>query len=186
MKTNILIFIIISLIFTFAGCKTIANSYTSFSIEEFDEFFNITEISEKESYIKSGNMDFAKIDDLIICPFIKETTHEECSLFLYVYTTSNNRSNVTINSVSICSKNNIEILKELSEKDINEFSPATDGMLLSVTVISDFDKNKTWFYSGNELQLSLQISVDNQTTIIEDTVNYTINLIGHKKHLMPT
>ena len=186
MKTNILIFIIISLIFTFAGCNNFVDSYTSFYIEEFDEFFNIKVLSEKESYIKSGNLDFAKMDDLIICPFIKETTHEECTLFLYVYTISDIRSNVTINSVNLCSKNNIEILKEFSEKDINEFSLVTDGMLLSTTVISDFDKNETWFYSGNELQLSLKISVDNQTTIIEDTLNYTINLIGHKSHLMPT
>jgi len=186
MKKFLLIVITVMLVFAAVGCQKMANSYISFSIDEFDDFFDITDINAKESYIKNWNMEFAKIGNLIVCPFIKETTHEECSLLLYIYTINENTSNATINGVRLSDKNGVVIYEEDSKTNTVELSTVTDEMLSSVTVIGEFDKNENWFYSGNELQLSRQITVEDKNTITEEHLDYTVKLIGHRNHVMPT
>ena len=181
-----IILLLVLLAGAFGGCGKMVNSYMSFSIDGFDNFFNKTNISDKETYIKDGNMEFARMGDTIICPFIKETTHEERSILVYVYKLNENSSSFTIDSVVLSTKNDVILCQEDLKNKTIKLTPVTDEMSFGSVVVSDFCKNEHWFYSGNELQLSLKITVNDGTDVTEENLDYAIKLIGHKRHVMPT
>lgn len=143
------------------GCVKWVDYYTSYNFQGLEEFYWFhSDNKDQEELIKNGDIEFAKLGDVYVCPFIKDVTHEECGLFFYVYslkmpkTQSLKITNVVLkdgkDTVLFESSNEYDIVLEYTEDDIQ----------VGYLNVVDFVRSDDWCYDGGALTLSFQASAD--------------------------
>ena len=165
----------------FIGCGQRVKGYTSFSIDEYDEFIDLVSDSDKEDYLRKGSLDSSKIQDVILVPFIKETTHTECAIFLYGYSLNENRT-VQVNYVMLTASDGTVICENIPTEQEMSWESATDSMTRGVLRLQTFEKDDSWFYHDSKLHLSIEIVVEGEPSVM----SHEITLIGHTSVLLPT
>lgn len=183
MRNNVwtIIIMCVLILCMFMGCGQRVKGYTSFSIDEYDEFFDLVSDSDRENYIRKGNLDFSKIQDVILVPFVKETTHTECAIFLYGYSLNVNRT-VQVNYVMLTAPNGAVICEDIPTEQEMSWEPATDSMTKGILWLQTFEKDSSWFYNDSKLHLSIELVVEGEPKVM----SYEISLIGHTSVLLPT
>ncbi|MBR4743909.1 MAG: hypothetical protein IK082_06950 [Oscillospiraceae bacterium] len=68
--------VLLLLLLSCASCGHLAYSY--FTVDELQDY-------QIEDYFKVDELDFARIEGLVIIPSVKQTSHESCCIYLEVY-----------------------------------------------------------------------------------------------------
>ena len=144
-----------------AACKINSPSYTTFVIEGFDAFFSFNSSDEyRKNCIIDGKIEFAKLSNIYVCPFIKEINHDECGLFFYIYSHGNKiAESVTINNIDLVIKNNGESIF-CNNAGYSVSLENTNDNLVSGTVRCVFETSEEWLYHGCVLNLSFHAETD--------------------------
>ena len=180
-----MIAILLSLIILLTtGCQ-MADSYMLFSIEAFDAFQKLYENADKEAYLNDGKLDFAKVNDVAIVPFVKEISHEECALFVYAYTLTEQRF-VGIDNITLVTQDGKKLVENLSGGQLQNWENATDAMSYGFIKVANFALTEDWYTSGNKLMLSFRVVVGEENSVAEKEITHTISLVRYKSFLMPT
>lgn len=173
-----------ALLVVLSGCGKMVDSYMDFTIAQFDEFLSASD-DEIGNYLTSGKLDFAKTGDVFFVPFIKETTHEECTLFIYTYWTGSQKD-INITEISLVSQNDATIFtSDYAASDII-IMRQEDALSEGVIEIGSFLKSEEWFSNGNKLYLSFSVSVSTEHGTISKDYTYEVALHQTKNFLFPT
>lgn len=175
---------ILALLLILNGCGKMVDSYMIFSITQFDEFLSASD-GEKGDYLAKGKLDFAKTGDVFFVPFIKETTHEECTIFVYAYWCDSPKE-INITDISLVSQNDVTIFNGDSAVADIELMWQEDALSEGVIQIGSFPKNENWFSSGNNLSLSFSVSVATEDGTESNNYAYEVTLHQTKNFLFPT
>jgi len=178
--------LLLAMLFCFVGCVETVDSFTIFSMEGFDPFFDFyTSQEKKNAYLESGGLEFARLGDVYVCPFIKETSHEECGLFFYIYSIENDSiESITISNINlIIQESGGSIYKSNSDQSV--LLEAPDDNYLQGTIKCYFESSEEWLYKGNILKISFQATANGNTQESEE-FSYDIKISFVKRPLMPT
>ena len=179
--------LICSLVLSITGCSQNVYSFSTFSIQGFDDFYNFRTTDDvRETYIREGKIEFARVDNLYVCPFIKEINYDECGLFFYVYALdAGSAETITIcNIVLSALEDNVCVYTSSNEQTITLEKNDGNILLGTMTGIS-FKKSDTWLLSGNTLNLSFQATVGTEE-VVETVFSYDIRIIRNKRAKMIT
>lgn len=167
-----------------SGCGKMVDSYMEFSITQFEEFLSAAD-DQKGDYLTEGKLDFAKTAEVFLVPFIKETTHEECTLFVYAYWTDSPKE-ICITDISLISQNDVTIFYGDSAAEEIKIMWQKDALSEGVIEIGSFSKNEDWFSNRNNLVLSFSVSVSTDDGTVSTDYVYEVTLHQTKNFLFPT
>lgn len=182
-KFRFLSFLVVAAIL--AGCGKVVESSMVFSISQFTEFLSITTAEGKENYIAEGKLDTAKTGELVFVPFVKEVSHDECYLVVYVYF-SDAAQFVSVDTISLLSQDGAMIYSNESSIDEIKITQLTDTFSKGTISIGTFPKSENWFWDGNILNLSFTCSVMDQNELINNSASYEVTLMRLRSILFPT
>jgi hypothetical protein len=175
---------ILALLVMISGCGKMVDSYMDFTITQFEGFLSASD-NEEADYIAKGKLDFAKTGGVFFVPFIKETTHEECTMFVYIYW-SDSPKEILITDIGVVSQNDISIFYSDSAVENIETIRRTDALSKGVLEIGSFPKREDWFLSGNKLYVSFSVSVSTEDGTACNDYAYEMSLEQRKSVLLPT
>ena len=184
MKKALLCFI--GIVLLLSGCCAPTKSHNKFKIKEYQAFSEIHDAAEKEAYIRNGNLDFAMVDEFYVFPHLKAISYEECNCVIYVYALNNSNKQITVNSASLCTKDGTLLF---CVEDINEsitLLQYTENMYYGYLRATTFGYDDSWYYSGNELVLTFEMTVENGEKSVQKSFCYDITLVGYMGATMPT
>ena len=165
-----------------AGCGQSVSSFATFSIEGFEQFFDFHATEQSRlAYISDGKIDFAKHGDIYICPFIKETTHDECSLFFYVYASEGTTVDIVNISDIVLSANQGNYVVFNAPEGQSLALKKENGVLTGTLSGMNFKKEDEWFFNDNTLVLSFRATTDH-----EKEFSYDVNIICNYRANSPT
>ena len=176
MKKNKCIAAIIAVCVLISGCVRIVNSYMDFSIVQFEEFL-ATPDDQRDSYLATGKLDYAKTGDVFFVPFIKETTHEECTLFVYTYWHDMPKE-VYITDINLLDQNGVNLISCDFPSGEHKAMWQIDALSEGVFTIGSFLLNDDWYFHHNQLSVSFSVSVSTE----DDTVcnDYVYEVVLHQ------
>lgn len=163
------------------GCSKVVGGYPTYSIQEFDDFWTLDEASAQEQYICDGNLNFAKVQNLIVVPFLKVSSHTETTLFLHIYSISEPPIGLMFN-YTLTSSNGETISAASGIETHIEWTQLTDNLKKGTIEVQSFTNDSNWFYDDNKLELLLEFNIDGIIT----SAAYEINIIGHQYPAFPT
>lgn len=182
-KVILLVFV---LVFIIAGCGRMVDTFKTFSIHGLEEFYDFyATAATKELIIREGKIEFARVGDLYVCPYIKEINHDECALFFYVYSLEDSSAEmVKISDVVLSTGNDMVLINDNDHSLSISLSVADKNIQLGLSSIK-FEATDTWLFNGNTLHLSFQAVVDKE---MHDgkAFSYDIDIIGNKSAVMIT
>ena len=182
---HFLVFILVLALFL-AGCVQMVDSTTTFSVEGFEDFYALSTAADKSGYIHEGKIEFAKLGNLYVCPFIKEVNHEECALFFYVYSLEDGiNETVTIQDVVLSAKNGEVVVYSETEPCALKFKKEEGSIQLGNFPGKVFKVTNDWFGDGIILNLSFRAEVEGNDAS-EKTFSYDIKIIRNKRPKSPT
>lgn len=167
-----------------SGCGKMVDSYMDFSITQFEEFLSVSD-DKKGDYLTEGKLDFAKTAEVFLVPFIKETTHEECTLFVYAYWTDSPKE-IYITDISLVSQNDVTIFSGDSAVENMKIMWQKDALSEGVIEIGSFSKNEDWFSNRNNIVLSFAVSISTDEGMVSTDYVYEVTLHQTKNFLFPT
>ena len=174
---------ILALLLILNSCGKMVDSYMVFSIAQFDEFLSVSD-GEKGDYLAKGKLDFAKTGDVFFVPFIKETTHEECTIFVYAYWSGSSKD-ICITGINLVAQNDAAIFNDAAVTD-TKIMWEEDTLSKSVFKIGSFPKSDDWFSNGNKLYLSYSVSVSTEDGAVSNEYVFEVTLHQTKNFLFPT
>ena len=183
-------FLIIIILSLFSRCIKIVDSYKTFYIQDFDTFFeDLSSEEDREEYLRKGKLELAKLGNVYLCPFMKESSHEECIVQLYVYSLDEEYQ-VTVTDVKITNSDNTDLtVKPYKDVDLNELAEweqVTDTMLMKRFNLGLVEMNENWFFDDNTFEIKVDVAINTGTDIINKTLTYPVEIRGNKRPLAPT
>lgn len=175
---------ILAFLVILSGCGRMVDSYMDFTITQFEEFLAASD-EKKVDYVTEGKLDFAKTGEVYFVPFIKETTHEECTLFVYAYWTEPPEE-IAVTEISLVSPNDVTVFCGDFAAENMEIMWQGDVLSEGVIEIGSFPKSEAWFSNGNQLCLSFCVSVSTAEGTVCSDYEYEITLAQRKSVLLPT
>ncbi len=172
--------LILAFAFVLAGCSRMTDTFKTFSTQGLEDFFGFYATTDtKESLIREGKIEFARIGDFYVCPFIKEVNYDECALFFYVYALEDcNAETITVSNIVLSTDDNIDIINKNDDGLAIALSATGENIQLGVSSIK-FKATDTWLFNGNTLHLSFKAMVDN-ANVDRMNFSYNIDIIGNK------
>lgn len=184
-KRRILFVLIFFVITKLAGCYELIDSIKKFPIEEYKEFDGMDYIGKKfEEYILSGKLDFAKIEDIYILPFMKEYCEETTSILglgVNAYT-KQDIDGLVIDHLSLVDENGMVIFEESFPNNWkyyeNESIPMGELKIWHLDFATEVTDD--WGYHGNDLILNMQVSVQKGEQIITRDISFHAEIIQYR------
>lgn len=188
MKTatkEILVSLVLILTTTLTGCFGIGiGEYANYYIEEFYEFTRLYS-DQRVAYILDGNLDFAKVEDVVIVPMAKENRHEYCTFSVLLYS-SDEPNSIQISDFSLSVQNGIALYECDYIESSTEWETLTDDLLINSITICTLEKNENWFFDESNLSWSFQVTVESSTGVLQETFHYDMVVSKHKTLTFPT
>ena len=120
---------------------------------------------------------------------MKESSHEECIVQLYVYSLDEEYQ-VTVTDVKITNSDNTDLtVKPYKDVDLNELAEweqVTDTMLMKRFNLGLVEMNENWFFDDNTFEIKVDVAINTGTDIINKTLTYPVEIRGNKRPLAPT
>ena len=185
----IVCFILLFYTFETTSC-TMVDSFKIFSIEKFEILDETNDFNIIKQHIQEGKMDFAKVNNVVFMPFMKEYQHPEnenldCIITIYTYIPDGKASVITINYIKITMEDGTVICdakEENLEKGVYKETDGTECYCLTAF----FEKTEKWCYNGNQIKLTFQAEVNDGTSKKQKEFSYDIVIKGTKRHVLPT
>lgn len=152
--------------------------HTKQSIKEFN-IKNITGF-ENEDYFTSSQFDFARADDVVIIPEIKEINHDE--YIIYVTSYSEIEKEVTVKSV--CIKENEKTLLEHQLNKRVEFNENAQNIFTGVVSGGTFNKDDIAITDGKNFNLIVQVEVQKDDTSVVSDITFEVSVKTYKSFVM--
>ena len=182
-----MILIVLSWCLLFTGCGKNVDSFTTFSIQGFEEFYDFHTTSDvRKMYIREGKMEFARLNEFYVCPFIKEINYDECALFFYVYTLEDECTEIiTISDIVLSSNKEETFLYTNSSKQSVLLERESEDILVGKISDIEFKKTDSWFFNDNTLKLVFRVECGEEYTYSQN-FSYDIRIICNERAKMPT
>lgn len=152
------------------------NSYKEFDIEGIADY-NVW------NYIDSDELDFARIEDVIIVPEIKEINHGEYIIYISAYSKTE-ANQIMVKTLYMKEDENILLDYELNQNIFLEKNQENlfEGWIAGGT----FSENDIEISDGKELYLIVQVVMSKENEDITEDILFKINVKGYKSLVMPT
>ncbi|MGN0517630.1 MAG: hypothetical protein ACI4II_02770 [Acutalibacteraceae bacterium] len=144
--------------------------------------FNIKNISgfENEDYFTSSQFDFARVEDVVIIPEIKEINYDE--YIIYVTSYSKTEKEVTVKNV--CIKENEKTLLEHQLNKKVSFNKNAQNIFTGVVDGETFNKDDIAITDGKSFNLIVQVEVQKDDISVVTDITYEVNVKTYKSFVM--
>lgn len=144
--------------------------------------FNIKNITgfENEDYFTSDKFDFARVEDVVIIPEIKEINHDE--YIIYVTSYSKTEKDVTVKSVCIKEDENTLLEHQLNKKV--EFNKNAQNIFTGVVSGETFNKDDIEITDGKKFNLIVHVETEKNDTSVVADVTFEIEVKTYKSFVM--
>ena len=185
MKKVFFLILVFVCVLSIAGCGQMTDTFKTFSVQGLAQFYDFYATEDtKESLIREGQIEFARIGDLYVCPYIKEVNYDECGLFFYVYALEDGGiETVTVSDVVLSAGNDMVLINGNDDLLIT-LHPSEESIQLGMSKI-EFESTDTWLFNGNTLQLSFRAEIDNGDVDAKE-FSYNIEIVGNKSAITIT
>ena len=172
---NILLpILLVSVLFNMCSCN-LEESYKEFVVDKISEY-------DVQEYFVSDELDFARVDDVVIIPEIKEIHHGEYIIYISAYS-ERELKDITIKSVSLKTENKI-ILESKSALFIH-LEKNQDKIFEGWIDCGTFTEDDVEVFDGTELFLTLQLQTEKGAESITEEINYVIRVKIYKSWVTP-
>lgn len=173
---GIIIFMLLtSIVLGMTGCKMV-ESYKEFYIE------NISDTHD-ENYFTSEKLEFAKLENVVFIPEIKEIDYGEYIIYLSAYSETGTE-NIVVKNV-ILKENKDDLLNYELNKDI-QFEKTPEGIYEGWIDGGIFTEDAIEIADGKEFNLIVQVENINNDTMISENITFDIIVKGYKSFVAPT
>ena len=175
-KHGILIInLIICILMCFSSCR-LEDSYKEFFVKGFDD-----EIDEK--CFTSEKYDFAKIEDVIIEPSIKEINHGEYRIFISAYSQTGEET-VKINKI-IVKESDVEVYSSDLHEIVN-FDEKLNEVYEGTLIAGLFTDEMIEIYHNKEFSLAVEAELFVGDDYYSKQTTFEISVVVNKSPVLPT
>lgn len=172
----IFLFIILTGFFLVLCSCFMKESYKDFYVSKIDDF-------TMEEYFTSNELSFARMDDVVIAPYIHATNHDEYTVDIILYSKLEQKQ-VTVKSVSIKEDEHIFFSQEIKQSDTLKRNE--NGIFQEWIRSGTFTGEEVNLSDGKKLYLTVQIQVEKGTQKTIEEICYEIVIIQYMSFLTPT
>lgn len=170
-KRNICILFIVfvtGLIFSLHSCR-LEESYKDFVIENFSNY-------GIEGYFNSDELDFARVNNVVIVPEIKEVDWGKYVIYISAHSETG-KEQITVEKISLEKGENIVFSQKIDENII--FQEISDNLFDGWINGGYFTENDLKFENGKNLYLTVQILVADDIQKTTEEISYQITMIQY-------
>lgn len=173
-KLGFVVFIIfIITIWTLSSCKVV-DSYEDFHIQSVDDY-------GVEDYFSAEELDFARVNNVLIRPVIKEINHYKYRVYLTAYSQTGSEK-VTINKIYLEKDSKVCLTNEEQQEVL--FDEKLENAFKGVVNAGEFvDRDIS---DKNTMNIIVQVQVENETETITKDINFHIDITQYRSVVMPT
>lgn len=137
---------------------------------------------EVEEHFTAEQLDFARIEDVLIIPEIKEIDHGKYVIYVSVYSKVENKK-ILIENVSMREGDKSLFNYELNEKIL--FEKNEQGVEEGWIEAGTFTDEIVEVADGKSYSLSIQIEIEREESVITKDIEYELLIKGYKSFVMP-
>lgn len=170
-----IVMLFISTLFGLCSCR-MEESYKEFTIKNITDNLN-------QNYFASDKFDFAKVENVVIIPEIKEVNHGKYIIYISAYSETGRESIVVKNVILKEDKDDLlnhELNKEIQfEKNSNAiYEGWTDG--------GTFTEEEIEMADGKEYDFIVQTEIIKNDATVSENIAFEIVVKGYKSFVTPT
>ena len=152
--------------------------------ESYKEFYikNITD-NLNEDYFTSEKFAFARLQDVVIIPEIKEVSHGEYVIYVSVYS-KNGKESVQIKNIIFKEQEIVLLNSELGEEI--EFEENTESIYEGWIIGGTFTEEILKKADGKKYDLIIGIEINKNGENISESITFEIVIKGYKSFVCPT
>lgn len=170
-----IVMLIISLLVVLCSCR-IEESYKEFNIKNISNNLN-------DNYFESNDFDFAKFENVLYIPEIKEVHHGEYIIYISAYSELGTEQ-IKVKNVVLKEKEGALLEYELNKKILLEEN--TDSIYEGWIDAGTFTKEEIEITDGKEYELIIQTEVSKDEKTSSGSITFEIVVKGYKSFLAPT
>ena len=170
-----IVMLIISFLVVLCSCR-MEESYKEFNIKNISNNLN-------DNYFESDDFDFAKFENVVFIPEIKEIHHGEYIIYISAYSESGTEQ-IKVKSVILKEKEDVLLEYKLNKNILLEenkdsiFEGWIDGGRFTESTV-EIEDDKAY-------ELIVQAEIANNTAIMSGSIVYEVVVKGYKSFLAPT
>lgn len=170
----VVIMLVIAMILGLSSCR-LEDSYKEFFIK------GISDNKNKE-YFTSEEFDFARLEDVVIIPTIKEINHGKYQVFVSAYSEKGNEI-VKINKVTIKSSDSDSVNYDLDGGIIFE---KKDTKYEGTLEVGTFTEENIEMFDGKEFTIIVNAGLLMDDVYFSKDITYEIKVIIYRSFICPT
>lgn len=179
------VMLLMAILFNTTGCRMV-DSYKEFVVKngcDTDDYLTFDQLyREAEGHFTAGKLDFARIEDVLIIPEVKEIDHGKYIVYVSVYSKAENKK-ITIKNVSMREGDKSFLNYELNEKIL--FEKNEQGIEEGWIEAGTFTDGMLKVADGKSYILDVQVEIEREEGIVTKDIEYELLIKGHKSFVAP-
>lgn len=167
--------LLITVLLSIMGCEMV-ESYKEFNIK------NITDYLE-EDYFNSDNFGFAKVENVVFIPEIKEIHHGEYIIYISAYSETGEEK-IKIKNIIMSDSESVLLNHELNKNIV--FKENANAVFEGWVDGGTFTEDDIEIKDGKEFDCIVQVEVLKDDTTVRDNISFEIYVKGYKSFRTPT
>ena len=154
-------------------------------MEESYKEFNVKNITDNlnANYFVSDKFDFAKVENVVIIPEIKEVNHGEYIIYISAYSETGTE-NIIVKNV-ILKEDKDDLLNHELNKEI-QFEKNPDAIYEGWIDGSTFTEEEIEIADGKEYDFIVQVESIKNDVAVSENITFEIVVKGYKSFVVPT